>query len=96
MIRTVQIHPCQELFEDDGNLLQALVVFDVVFDQLRARQTLVSLLVDVEQQSVRDVSSVGLLVLRRGVALLRGVHVVIEGDVNLQELLIVRYLLFVL
>lgn len=55
VVRTVEVHYCQELLQNDGDFLQALVVLDVVFDKLGTSQALVRLLVHLVEEPVRRV-----------------------------------------
>lgn len=94
VVGRVQPHPRQELLEHDRHLLEALVVLDVVLDQLAARDSQVGLLLD--NASVRYTATLLCQVVMwwreslvhhaaEIVFLFAGlVHIVVEGNVDLE------------
>jgi len=92
VIRTVQVHSCQELLKDDANLLQTLVVFYVVLYQLGTCQALMSLLI---QRAIDEVTFLNVLESEGCILWLVVALVVVKRYVDLEELLFLGHLFFV-
>ena len=87
MIWAVQIDRCQELLEDDSYLLETFVVLNVVLDELAACKSLMRLWVCGIENRVLVEEVLVLLDAKRLIER-NTAQVVVEGDVNLQCVLI--------